>query len=100
MKYLVQYLDHEKGCLVEESNVKIYTLVHNDLFRQAPVQEEHHYECLPIPGYNTRTYKLKRRDDHRGYVCNCQGYHKRGNCAHEKALRIWLLEKQQPARLL
>lgn len=33
------------------------------------------YLCLPIDGYNTRTYELERApENHWGWRCNCQGW--------------------------
>ena len=43
--------------------------------------------CHNIPGYNTRTYTIKRRKSSGEFVCNCQkALREDGKCSHVLAL--------------
>lgn len=56
----------ERGCIVKDS--------------------EGSYNCLPILGYNTRTYKIHTIGR---LHCNCQGFKKRNTCSHAEAVKIY-----------
>lgn len=36
-------------------------------------RDTHHFYCLPLKGYNTRTYELRPHKAY-GFECNCQGW--------------------------
>ena len=66
----------EAGCLKK---------VHQDL-----------WECRPLLGYNSTTYRL-RRTQIGDFDCNCQGYYKYKACSHTMALEV-LLKQQGDAK--
>jgi len=45
------------------------------------------YECLPIAGYNTKTYSI--RECFGRLMCNCQKGRKGAECSHAKAVKIY-----------
>jgi hypothetical protein len=51
------------------------------------------YSCLPLLGYNSTTYTMRRTQDG-SWRCNCQGFHAaekrhgQGDCSHLQALYI------------
>lgn len=64
-----KFLDH--GCIVK---------INNDT-----------YNCLPLLGYNTTTYTI-RRGPTGNFRCNCQGFNKRFDCSHVQTLYL-LIER-------
>lgn len=88
----IQYYDHIKRELKHSQRHKAMKfLEHNCIIPAA----DGIYQCLPIPGYNTRVYILKQKPDG-SWSCNCQGYiskEARGEfpiCSHIYALLVYL----------
>ena len=84
MNQQVQYYDHEAHQLRHPQESKIRKILDHGCL----VDVGNKFECRPIEGYNTTTYTLELTAS--GITCNCQGYHKRGSCSHQEALRRWL----------
>lgn len=71
--------------LEHHPNRKIRIILERGLLnRQGP----DHFQCFPIPGYNTTTYNLILDPMLGRWSCDCQGYAARGKCAHLEALSI------------
>jgi hypothetical protein len=91
----VQYYSHHYLELAQSQRHKAECFVRLGKIVYEP--SEKIFLCLPIQGYNTRTYRLVPRE---GKVeCNCQGYQKKlklygeGCCSHQGALYLfWKLE--------
>ena len=65
----VQYFDEWKGELSHTQRYNADQFLELGLVQYA---SDGRFICLPIPGYNTRTYVMQRKEG--GFVCNCQGF--------------------------
>jgi hypothetical protein len=65
----VQYFDEWKGELTHSQRHKADEFLNQDLIQYSTGGK---FICLPIPGYNTRTYVMQRKDG--SWICNCQGF--------------------------
>lgn len=95
----IQYFDEWKGELTQRH--KAETFLELDLIQYA---SEGKFLCLPIEGYNTRTYVMKREESR--WVCNCQGFVMKSKalesglspnipfCSHLLALMLAFREKR------
>jgi len=103
----VMYYDHVKQKLEGSMIDKAIKFFNADCIK--PVFDEQGnktgYECLPLKGYNTRTYSLKRHPVF-NWQCNCQGWNKKASqyarneigfviCSHVIALSIYLKDKRK-----
>jgi hypothetical protein len=82
----IQYWNELEQKLQFPITTKIKKLVEGQRIKGASPGSDHDYECLPIAGYNVTTYRLWINAG--GIRCSCQGFNKKGNCSHERALRI------------
>jgi len=88
----VQYYDHVRGELKHSQEYKAKKFLAHDCIQYD--YDNKVFQCLPIEGYNTRTYTLERIEGR--YQCNCQGYAKAkkdtgmGFCSHVWALLLHL----------
>ena len=89
----LQYYNLYERCLAYPQSYKIRRLL--ELNRIQPGDELGEWVCLPVPGYNTRTYTMTPNHHfHCGWECNCQGFQskvrkgKEPHCSHINALRI------------
>jgi len=65
----VQYYDHYEEKLKHSQELKAKKFVSMGLIGYN--KEGQCFVCEPIPGYNTRTYQIKKKLDGR-FRCNCQ----------------------------
>ena len=87
----VQYYDLAHRCLAVPQSYKVRRILEYGCL----VPTEEGWECLPIAGYNTRTYTITKNHHFEcGWECNCQGFQskvrkgKEPYCSHINALRI------------
>jgi hypothetical protein len=86
----IQHYDHIAGKFEQKPSYKVKKLLELNRIKCLCFGV---YECLPIDGYNTRTYVI--RESYGKYVCNCQGYRKKNDCSHVQAV-IRYKEKTEP----
>jgi hypothetical protein len=65
----VMYFDEFKGELTHSQRHKAGQFLELKLIQY---NGQGKFLCLPIEGYNTRTYLMQRKDNE--WVCTCQGY--------------------------
>ena len=65
----VQYFDEFKGELTHSQRHKADEFLSRDLIQY---NGRGGFLCLPIEGYNTRTYVMQRKEG--GWACTCQGF--------------------------
>ena len=65
----IQYYDHTEQKLTHGQENKVKKLISMKLIEYH--RESKSFLCNPIPGYNTRTYQIKKRVTGR-FECNCQ----------------------------
>ena len=87
----VQYFDIVTQKLVEPQETKIRKLLELNLLHK---ESDLVWKCDPIPGYNVRTYTIKRAYPGGPLKCNCQGFNKRGVCSHYIALQRFIREER------
>lgn len=71
-KVEVQFYSHHAKELKYSQQQKIKKFLEYDCIKYDSIKKE--YLCLPIPGYNTRTYTLKWNKELKEFECNCQGF--------------------------
>lgn len=81
----VQFYDHELQRLEHPWRAKVMKWLERDCI---VIVSESEASCLPMSGYNTRNYKMNRIGF--DWKCQCQGFHKRGDCSHVQALLLKL----------
>ncbi len=82
----VQFYDHELRALKHPWISKVKKWLEYDCI---VVRSNDRAQCLPLLGYNTRTYEIVRGANFT-WACNCQGFGKRANCSHVEALKLKL----------
>jgi hypothetical protein len=77
--------DVESKTLTGGKKSKIRRLLKDGLIKMV---NKHHFQALPIKGYNKTTYDIKKENG--AWGCNCQGYAVYGDCNHRKAVFLWI----------
>ena len=85
----IQYWNHKLEKLEHKQKDKIRKFLY---LRRIKKVTDNYYHCLPIEGYNTRTYDIKR-EAFGDWHCNCQGYNKKGDCSHVQAVLLYAYEE-------
>lgn len=78
-KQLVYWDENEKKLIGSVSN-KIKKYFNLNLIEKI---NDDNFIIKPIPNYNITTHKIVNGE------CDCQGFHKYGNCSHLKAVAIY-----------
>jgi predicted nucleic acid-binding Zn finger protein len=92
----VQYFSKMLGACLQSQHHKAQKFIQHRCI-QWDIERET-FVCMPIPGYNTQTYTLKKNDGF--FSCDCQSYVTKqkqtgqGWCSHILALLIWLKRKE------
>lgn len=90
MRHDIQHYDEKLKELKYPQRHKVIKILENNCIREISKNE---WNCLPIKGYNTRTYKIVVRPDGE-YECNCQGCqtliraNEEPNCSHIMAVKM------------
>jgi hypothetical protein len=84
-----QFYDHRTEQLAHSQQEKVRKLV-----ERVEQTSEATFACRPIPGYNKRTYTIRRSGEI--FSCNCQHYVTKGTpCSHIGAVWEWLQINKQ-----
>lgn len=83
MDETIQHYDHILQKLTQTAKHKAKKLLEYNCLKRVSDLE---WKCDPIPGYNTRTYTIKRLFVWDKYKCNCQGFNTYGKCVHTETV--------------
>lgn len=90
----VQYYSHHAQELKHTQQHKIDKFLEHGCIVYDNVEKC--FKCLPIPGYNSRTYVLLNKTVDKSFICTCQGFvtalkkNGKGSCSHVGALYEFL----------